>query len=161
VTYFITFSTYGSHVHGADEGSVDRSHNHYRAPLVKPNPRRLGAELRLMDQPPCEMDERRRQAVLEAIMNRGERENWAILAVHVRTNHVHLIIQSEDAPEFVMTQLKSAASRHLNELGFEDRNRKRWARHGSTRMLFNEEAVEQAIAYIIDGQGDTMSAFRG
>jgi hypothetical protein len=32
-------------------------------------------------------------------------------------------------------------------------------RHGSTRTLFNDESVQQAIRYILDGQGKPMSAF--
>ena len=148
-------------MHGADGGSVDRSHNRYGAPLASPNPRRQAAELRLMDQLPYEMDEPRRQAVLLAIIRRCHQSAWNLSAAHVRTNHVHVIVQGEDTPEFVMTQLKSAASRYLNELGFDNKTRKRWARHGSTRSLFNATAVEQAIAYVIDGQGDFMSTFRG
>jgi REP element-mobilizing transposase RayT len=161
VTYFITFACYGAHMHGAEEGSVDRSHNVYRAQLAKPNPRRQAAELRLMDQPPYEMDEPRRQAVLEGIIHRCNREDWPLLAAHVRTNHVHVIVQSENTPEFVMTQLKSAASRRLNQLGFDDKTRKRWARHGSTRTLFSADAVQQALSYVIYGQGELMSTFRG
>jgi hypothetical protein len=34
MTYFITFACYGSHMHGAGEGSVDLNHNHYGAPLA-------------------------------------------------------------------------------------------------------------------------------
>ena len=65
VTYLITFPCYGSHMHGAPDGSVDRNHNRYGAPFAKPNPRLLAAQVRLMDQPPYEMDEPQRQAVLQ------------------------------------------------------------------------------------------------
>ena len=114
-------------MHGDCEGSVDRSHNRYRGPLAKPNPRRLAAELNLMDQPPYEMDEPRRKAVLEAIISRCSQADWNLMAAHVRSNHLHVIIQAADEPEFVMTQLKSAASRRLNDRGFDERTRKRWA----------------------------------
>jgi REP element-mobilizing transposase RayT len=159
MTYFITFSCYGSHMHGADPGSVDRNHNHYGAPLAQPNPRRLAAELRLMDQPKYELDEPRRQAVLEAIINRCTQSDWHPRAAHVRSNHVHTIVDSQQKSEFVMTQLKSAASRRLNELGFEDQTRRRWARHGSTRTLFNDESIQQAISYVLNAQGEPMSTF--
>lgn len=148
-------------MHGGEEGSVDRSHNHYAAPLAKPNPRRHTAELRLMDQPPYEMDKPQRRAVLEAIVHRCDQSGWDLLAAHVRTNHLHVVVQAEDAPEFVMTQLKSAASRCLNERGFDDKTRKRWARHGSTRTLFNQDSVKEAIRYVLDGQGEHMSTYHG
>jgi REP element-mobilizing transposase RayT len=159
MTYLITFACYGAHTHGAEEGSVDRSHNLYGAPLAKPNPRRRAAELRLMDQAPYEMDEPRREAVVEALIRRCIQSDWGILAAHVRTNHVHVVVQAEFSPEFVMTQLKSAASRRLNELGFDDKARKRWARHGSTRTLFSQDSVEEAIRYVLDRQGDLMSTY--
>src|SRR3984957_17716809 len=146
-------------MHGDCEGSVDRSHNRYRGPFARPNPGRRAAKLNLMDQPPYEMDRRRRKAMLEAIINRCNRADWSVMAAHVRSNHVHVIVQAQEKPEFVMTQLKSAASRRLNDQGFDDRTRKRWARHGSTRTLFNAESVRQAIRYVLDGQGEPMSTF--
>ncbi len=160
MTYFITFACYGSHMHGDPDGSVDRSHNRYGAPLTKSNPLRLAAELRLMDQPPYQMDEPRRQVVLAAIIDRCGRHDWHLLAAHIRSNHAHVILQGQDKPEFVMTQLKSAASRRLNELGFDDRSRRRWARHGSTRTLFSDESVQRAVQYVLEGQGEPMSTFQ-
>jgi REP element-mobilizing transposase RayT len=161
MTFFITFACYGSHIHGAPDGSVDRRHNRYQGPLVDPNPRRLAAESHLMHQPPYQMDEPRRRAVLEAIIDRCALQDWGLVAAHIRSNHVHVIVQGKDSAEFVMTRLKTAASRRLNELGFEDRTRKRWARHGSTRMLFTEASVQHAVRYVLEGQGEAMSAFQG
>jgi hypothetical protein len=86
MTYLITFPCYGSHMHGADEGSVDRNHNRYGAPFAKSNARLLAAEVRLMDQPPYEMDEPRRQAVLEAIIDRCAREGWPLLGATTYTS---------------------------------------------------------------------------
>jgi hypothetical protein len=159
MTYFITFPCYGAHMHGAPEGSVDRNHNRYGAPLAKSNPGLMAAELRLMDQPPYQMDETRRQAVLAGIIDRCHRHDWSLLAVHVRANHVHIVIEGQEKPEFIMTQLKCAASRHLNNLGFDQPTRKRWARHGSTRRLLGRESIQGAIRYVLDGQGEAMSIF--
>jgi hypothetical protein len=58
-----------------------------------------------------------------------------------------------------MTQLKSAASRRVNILGFDHPLRKRWARHGSTRRLFNDESVRRAISYVVEEQGQPMAVF--
>jgi REP element-mobilizing transposase RayT len=116
-------------MHGAAEGSVDRNHNRYGAPLAKPNPQRLMAELHLMHQPPYQLDEARREAALKAILDRRNQANWRLLAAHVRSNHVHVVIQAKEKPEFVMTQLKSAASRQLNALGFDDPTRRLGTEH--------------------------------
>jgi REP element-mobilizing transposase RayT len=110
---------------------------------------------------PYYLDEPRRRAVLEAIIDRCNQSQWQISAAHIRSNHVHIVIGGEEQPEFIMTQLKSAASRRLNQLGFDDRERKRWARHGSTRRLWNQKDVQDAVRYVLEGQGEPMSTFRG
>ena len=88
-----------------------------------------------MDQPPYLLDQLRREAVLGSLLERSAQRGWALLAAHVRTNHVHVVLESEATPERVMNDLKSYASRCLNRAGFDTPGRKRWARHGSTRWL--------------------------
>ena len=77
----------------------------------------------------------------------------------MRTNHVHLVVEAEARPERVMNDLKSFASRWLNDCGLDEPARKRWARHGSTRWLWKREDVSAAIRYVVDGQGDPMAVF--
>jgi REP element-mobilizing transposase RayT len=116
-----------------------------------------------MDQPPYQLDHPRRQAVMEAILGRSQDRGWCVLSAHVRSNHVHVVIEGDiegnDEPELLMTHLKSAASRRLNDRGFDDPTRKRWACHGSTRRLWDRDSVLKAIAYVIDQQGEPMSTF--
>jgi REP element-mobilizing transposase RayT len=159
MTYLITFACYGCHIHGADAGSVDLRHNLPGSRLVEANPQRATAERRLMDQPPYAMDSVRREAVLAAVLQRCSVNQWKLLAAHVRTNHVHIVVEAEVRPERVMNDLKSYASRCLNQLGLDDQTRKRWARHGSTRWLWKPEHVSAAIRYVVDEQGDRMSAY--
>ena len=52
-----------------------------------------------------------------------------------------------------MNDFKSYATRKLREAGLCDAESKVWSRHGSTRRLWTEEAVESACRYVIDGQG--------
>jgi REP element-mobilizing transposase RayT len=105
------------------------------------------------------MEHSRREAVLQAILDRSHDRGWQLLAAHVRSNHVHVVLDGDDKPEVMMTQLKSAASRRLNDLDLDDPARKRWARHGSTRRLWDRESILKAIAYVVDGQGEAMSSF--
>ena len=42
MTYLITFSCYGSHLHGHDLGSVDRNHRVPGSRLLEANPERVG-----------------------------------------------------------------------------------------------------------------------
>jgi REP element-mobilizing transposase RayT len=81
------------------------------------------------------------------------------LAAHVRTNHVHAVVESEVRPEKVMNAFKSYASRGLNRLKPEKSDRKRWARHGSTRWLWKDQDVADAIRYVVQEQGEPMAVF--
>jgi REP element-mobilizing transposase RayT len=128
MTYLITFACYGCHLHGDSMGSVDPDHNKPGSRLVVANPRRNAWVRQRMDQPPYSMDQSRRQAVLASLTERCLDRKWSLLAAHVRTNHVHLVVEAEVRPERLMNDLKSFASRRLNELQFDGADRKRWAR---------------------------------
>ena len=159
INYLITFACYGCHLHGAEAGSVDRDHSLPGAPLVEANSRRVSFEQGRMDQLPYSTDGTRRDVVLSSMIERCSNNGWMLLAAHVRTNHVHLIVDAEVRPERVMNDLKSCASRCLNRLGLDVPTRKRWARHGSTRWLWERENVSAAIRYVVDGQGERMAVF--
>ena len=101
----------------------------------------------------------RRDAVLASVLERCSNAGWTLLGAHVRTNHVHLVIQVDARPERVMNDLKSYASRRLNELGWDEPGRKRWARHGSTRWLWNDDDVQESIRYVVSGQGEPTEVY--
>jgi REP element-mobilizing transposase RayT len=159
VTYLITFACYGSHLHGDASGSVDRAHNQPGSPVLEADAKRVKTESRQMDQPPYALDRTRRDTVLAALIERCHERRWTLLAAHVRTSHVHMVVDAEADPERVMNDLKSYASRCLNQAHLDDPSRKRWARHGSTRWLWEPEHVAAAIRYVIDEQGDAMAVF--
>ena len=98
-----------------------------------------------MDQAPYHLDQDRRDAVLEAIQEVCRQRGWSLLAAHVRSNHVHTVVQAEVPPERVMNDFKAYASRRLNRLRADEPDRKRRARHGSTRFLWKPEHVSAAI----------------
>ena len=129
----ITFACYGCHLHGEESGSVDRHNNLFGSRIVDADPDRSDYEQRLMDQSPYHLDATRREIVLAALMQRCSERRWNLLAAHVRTNHVHIIVGGDVRPERIMNDLKSYASRSLNRHGIDEPGRKRWARHGSTR----------------------------
>jgi REP element-mobilizing transposase RayT len=112
-----------------------------------------------MDQPPYAMDRIRRETVLAAIVERCVNRKWTLRAAHVRSNHVHIVVNADARPERVMNDLKSYASRCLNQAGLDDPARKRWARHGSTRWLWKPEGIWSAIRYVVDRQGEPMAVF--
>ena len=159
--YFITFACYGSHLHGDESGSVDRSHNVPGTRLAEANPERVATMRQQMEQLPCFLDRDRRVTVLDALrevcLHRGLR-SWA---AQVRTNHVHVVVDADVRPEKVMNAFKSYASRGLNRLGIDGPDRRRWARHGSTRWLWKDADVQEAIRYVVTGQGEPMEVYLG
>jgi hypothetical protein len=58
-----------------------------------------------------------------------------------------------------MHAFKAYASRDLNRLAIDAPDRKRWARHGSTRWLWKDEDVQEAIRYVVSGQGEPMEVY--
>jgi REP element-mobilizing transposase RayT len=112
-----------------------------------------------MDQPPYDLDQIRRNVVLEAIQQVCAHRGWGLLAAHVRSTHVHTVVVAEVPPERVLIDFKAYASRGLNRIALDAPDRRRWARHGSTRFLWKPQHVEAAIQYVVCEQGDAMSVF--
>ncbi len=108
---------------------------------------------------PYRLDVARRGLVLTAIRTGCERRDWELLAAHVRSNHVHVVVTVEVAPEKVLSALKSYASRALNRAGLDEPSTRRWTRHGSTRYLWKDSEVEAAIGYVVRDQGKPMAVF--
>ncbi len=112
-----------------------------------------------MLQAPYLLDRRSRETVLEALREVCVHRGWSLLAAHVRTNHVHAVVVADVRPESVLNDFKSYASGGLNRLGKERPDRKRWARHGSTQWLWKDQDVQEAIRYVVEGQGEPMAVF--
>jgi REP element-mobilizing transposase RayT len=170
LAYLITFTCYGTWLHGKDPFSVDRDHNIPWTPFVAANCKREESEQRRMDQPPYELDAPRRQVVLNAIREVAEHRGWELYAAHVRTTHVHVVVGAgssvgaasvSERREKIMNDFKGYASRGLNKAGFENSERKRWTRHGSNPYLWEPRDVEAAVHYVLHEQGEPMAVFDG
>jgi REP element-mobilizing transposase RayT len=159
MTYLITFSCYGCHLHGDERGSVDPNHNHYRNPIIEPDAAFRRRELEDLTEPPYHLEAPQRDIMLRSLQEVCPYHRWWLLAAHVRSTHVHVVVDAGRAPEFVMNAFKSRASRLLNQSGLEPQLRKRWARHGSTRWLYKPESVDGAVKYVLDEQGERMSVY--
>ena len=159
IAYFITFTTYGTWLHGADLTSVDRIHNIVGTPFLKPNPRRNHARKEQLRQEPYHLDLIRRQIVLNTIREVTDYRAWKLWAAHVRTNHVHIIVTSMESPERVMNDIKAYCSRRIREKTDENANRDRWTQHGSTLWINDEKSLLTTIEYVLNSQGEPMERF--
>jgi REP element-mobilizing transposase RayT len=114
-----------------------------------------------MDQAPYVLNGDRRACVLGSLGENCAYHGWTLLAAHVRSTHVHAVVDAEIEPEKILNVFKSYASRRLSLGGFDAAGRKRWARHGSTLWLWTDEDVRSAIRYVVDEQGEPMAVFIG
>ena len=160
LAYLITFTCYGARLHGDVAGSVDRDHNVYGTPFLAPNPVRVGSEERRARQEPYLLDRSRRAIVLEAVVELCSHRGWRLLAAHVRTQHVHLVVAADEPPEKLLQDTKKYASRALNHMAGENDDQRRWTRHGSTRYLWKPENVGAAIHYVVREQGEPMAVWK-
>ena len=64
LAYFITFTCYGSWLHGDERGSVDRDDNVPGTPVLLPDPVLQAYEVDLLREPPYLLDPARRQVTL-------------------------------------------------------------------------------------------------
>ena len=154
--YHLTWTAYGTWLHGDDRGWVESG-----VYGVQPgDTNRLRVAAVRMTQPPVTFDDTQR-ALIEATVERHCRvRGWQLHALNARTNHVHVVVTADRAPDEVMNQLKAWCSRRLSDaagLGGAQRSknagRKKWfTEHGSTKWINDEAYLENAIRYVRDGQ---------
>jgi hypothetical protein len=84
-TFFITFTTYGTWLHGSPKGSVDREHSTFATPYLEKDSKREHQEHELLDQPPYVMSDLERDIVCQAIITLCSERGWKLLAAHVRS----------------------------------------------------------------------------
>ncbi len=161
MAYFITFTTYGTWLHGTEKGmgSVDRKNNIHGQPFVESDANRMNQSRSSMSQPPYVLDAPQRRIVLDGLVSLCREKAWTLHAAHVRSNHMHLVVTADREAGRLMSDLKARASRDLTRAGFDFVGRTRWTRHGSTRHLFDMAAVADKIDYTLNEQGQRMACY--
>jgi hypothetical protein len=69
LAYFLTWTCYGTWLHGDGRGSVEDEHNLPGEPYIAPGPRRAKWESLAAKHPVVELDEHARQIVTHAIQD--------------------------------------------------------------------------------------------
>ncbi len=151
--YFITFTCYGARLHGDERGSVVRGRNGRLSEPLAPNLDRVQRERHLMNGPSGTLDARRRAIATDAATEVLRTKGWRLFALHVRTNHVHLVAWANAEPEFVMRTVKAWITRRLREAALLGPEERLWTRHGSTRYLWNNKDLANAVSYVVESQG--------
>lgn len=156
LAYLITFTTYGTWLHGDKRGSVDRNHSSYRSEFLAGNSKFEVRDRKRLKNPPVTLNPEQREIVLKAILDQCDFRCWFAHAIHVRSNHVHIVVTGEESPEKMLTIFKAYATRALRNSG-NNNILKYWTKHGSTKYLWADEALNLATKYVRDEQGEKMS----
>ncbi|MCW5775215.1 MAG: hypothetical protein KIS87_02040 [Phycisphaeraceae bacterium] len=88
LAYFLTWTTYGTRLHGDARGTVDCDHNRPGMPFLPEDESRVLAMLEKMSQPQYLMDEDAQAVVQAAIREHAEVKGWHILALATPGTHV-------------------------------------------------------------------------
>ena len=155
IAYLITFTTYGTWLGGNKTGSIWKDNNGTK--LIDGWKELEVSQRDRLKNEPFVMDSRQRQIVLEPILEVCLYREWRAYAVHVRTNHVHIVISGREVPEKIMNDFKTYATRALRTDTSLKIPPKVWTRHGSTRYLWDAQELSNAVKYVCQEQGEIMA----
>jgi REP element-mobilizing transposase RayT len=106
--------------------------------------------------PPVVLEDEERLVVMRTLVEVCSHRAWALLAAHVRTNHVHVVATATDPPTRVLGDLKAWSTRRVIEASHRPPGARLWARGGSVRQLWTQTAVAEACFYVVHEQGDVL-----
>lgn len=97
-----------------------------------------------------------RVTVRDAIVEVCSFRAWRLYALHVRTEHVHGLVEADCAESKVLNDWKAYATRALRTAGLVTADRRIWTHGGDSRQLQSDEALRAGIRYVIEEQGSPM-----
>ncbi len=158
--YLITVSCYGQHLPG-DDGTIQAGQACHGQPALPSKPELLMYAQAKLAHPAMHLrTDPARNAVLDSVLEACLFRKWELLAAHVRTTHFHVVIQASVEPEKILLTLKAYATRKLRQTNSGFEIEPLWARHGSTRYLWEPHQIEAAVHYVIHEQGEPMARYQ-
>ncbi len=154
--YLLTLRSYGTWLHGDARGSVDKKNNVYKAALIEPGRAYENAMRRSMTSESLRFNQAQRTCIELAIEEVARYRAWSLDALAVRTNHIHIVVGADAAPEKVVVDFKAYATRGLRRQGL-SKQQNVWAEHGSTAYLFDAHAYQCAVHYVLEQQGESLN----
>ena len=113
-----------------------------------------------LKQKPVKLDAKRRSSIEKAVIETCEKRGWKLLALSIRTNHVHIVVViGLRKPSIALNAFKANATRIMRENSCWTSDRSPWADKGSERWLWTEKHVYDAVQYVLNGQGVDLPKF--
>ena len=157
--WFFTWRTYGTWLPGED-GFVGYYHDSFgqrvidnlpSEPVTGPIPPLAGYARKVMQGEPVMLALKQTRILLTQFQETAAYRKWAIDAVAVMVNHVHIVfgVPGDPEPSALLRDWKSYASRALNRAG-KPQGARWWADGGSKRPIKTDERRLAAIRYVRD-----------
>jgi hypothetical protein len=149
LAWYITWTTYGTWLHGDPRGSFMGKH------FIATNPELQDSMRAEMTSEPVFLTDAQRAIVDKAIATECEARGWVLHERNVRTNHVHVVVSAARDGTFVRARLKAVASDALSNdaglpLGASDGRRRWWTEKGNIVEVDDERALVEICAYVRD-----------
>ncbi|MCO6511481.1 MAG: transposase [Aridibacter famidurans] len=154
LAHLITFRCYGTWLPGDFRGTITKHHNRFGSFYLPEDPEWEKESSDLLKSDPVRLSRYMRKCVGKSIRETCEYFNWPLLALNIRTNHVHIVVSiGTYSAQKALAKFKSYATRDLRHDELWEEEHSPWTLKGSTRYLWNDEAVDAAIDYVVNGQG--------
>lgn len=148
IAYLLTWTTYGTWLRGDDRGWAEIGKDGVTR-YAEPDPDRVMADCDRLKHDPVVLSPEMRRVVDQAIRDVCAHRRWTLHAVNVRSNHVHVVMGSDRAPDRVVADLKAWGTRRLREAGHAEAETRIWTRRGSTRYLDSHGSLVAAVDYVV------------
>ena len=145
--YFITWTTYGTWLPGDARGWRKR-----RRGTQIPQPLLEEWCRKQMTGEAVLLQSHDRETVEDACREHCRFRGWHLLAVGARTNHVHVVVGANAAPQTVRDQLKANCTRRLRAQAVPLNVKRTWTRGGDCEVLDGDEDVDAAVLYVVEAQ---------
>lgn len=159
--WFLTWTTYGTWLPGDRRGFIGavrppdgsrRLNNQPGTPVESPNPRLRRYAASKLSGPAVVLNGKQAHQALSQFLETTSHRKWLLIATGIMATHVHAVVgvPGDPAPEKILGDLKSYASRALNRHWTRPQSETWWTESGSKRKLADERSVESAVRYILD-----------
>jgi REP element-mobilizing transposase RayT len=149
--YHLIWTTYGTWLPGDERGWMRKGEPAVQAP--DPDLERACRDG--MSEAMVLLDDAQQQIVATTIIAHCRYRRWVLLALAVRSNHVHAVVEADRAGGDVRNQLKAWGSRRLSDAArltqpqTKTGGRRRWFTEGAyVRRIESDDYLQEAIAYV-------------
>lgn len=160
--WFITSTTYGTWLPGDERGFVSNRpeeqvsewvrNNQLETPHDRDVPELFAQSQNRLIGKPVYLDDAQATAILEQMRETCRVRNWILYTAAVMRNHFHVLLSAYyDVPAAsVLRDLKSYASRRLNQQWPQPASGTWWTASGSRRPVYDERGFHEVYRYILE-----------